>query len=649
VQCSTRCLLLNLAVQQIISAKNHLCLKKLNGSEFTLVAVLFLGLFQLMIRVSQIEIWNQGMVKFEILVYICRLILNMKILDKFLIRAFIGPFIIATFIALFVLIMQFLWLYIDELMGKGLTIFDVTELLFYLSVAFVPNALPIGVLIATVMVMGNLAERYELSSFKSAGVSLLRVMRPLLMSVGTIAIFSFFTSEVLIPWANLKFYSRLYDIRKSKPALNLEAGVFNDEFAAFTLRIGKKHGDGSQLENVMIYGNKSFNNSLVNQTLAKRGEMLNSADRQFIVMNLYDGIRYEETTGSNGQHSGKNPFVRTKFSSWQTIFDLSEFDRKKTDEDLFKNNQKMLSSSQLWRAIDSMNRLDRTANDDMLRNVRELMTPLKKPNVTTLPPSSGGATMTTLETAPHLLNHNLAGKVDAQKTVATDSIALAKIKKGEKKIFSTSEKIKQQLDSISKLTLAGTPLANSTNPASVKKDSLRNKALGENFYDVIPNTLQGERYSLEQRSENSARNVQSSIENTIRQNKQNDEQNSKFLYELHMKYTAALICLVFLFIGAPMGAIIQKGGFGYPILVAIGFYVLYIIGTIYCKNMRDSGGLAATPAAWVPVFFMVPIALLLTWRAVNDYKMSLDGTGKKIKTMYQNLKAKWDNRKAKTA
>ena len=329
----------------------------------------------------------------------------MKIIDKFLIRSFVGPFIIAFFIALFVLIMQFLWLYIDEMMGKGLTIFDVSELLFYLSVGFVPQALPIGVLISTVMVMGNLAERYELSSFKSAGVSLLRVMRPLLWAVGTIAIFSFFTSEILIPWANLKFYSRFYDIRKSKPALNLEAGVFNDEFAAFTLRIGKKYGDGSKLEEVMIY-DKGVSTNLVKQTLAKKGEMLNSADRQFIVMNLYDGIRYEETTGNGGQQSGKNPFVRTKFSSWQTIFDLSEFDRKETDEGLFKNNQKMLSSTQLIGAMDSMKRIDRVSFDDLNRNIRELITPLKNKPVADLPPSSGTGALQTVENTPSVSSQN---------------------------------------------------------------------------------------------------------------------------------------------------------------------------------------------------------------------------------------------------
>jgi lipopolysaccharide export system permease protein len=569
----------------------------------------------------------------------------MKIIDKFLIRSFIGPFIIASFIALFVLIMQFLWLYIDEMMGKGLTIFDVTELLFYLSIGFVPQALPIGILISTVMVLGNLGERYELSSLKSAGVSLIRVMRPLMWAVGTIAVFSLFTSEILIPWSNLKFYSRFYDIRKSKPALNLEAGVFNDEFSAFTLRIGKKLGDGTQLEDVMIYGNKDFNNSLVNQTLAKKGEMLNSADRQFIVMNLYDGVRYEETTGNNGAQSGKNPFVRTKFSSWQTIFDLKEFDKKKTDEDLFKNNQKMLSSSQLFTAMDSMKRIDNISFNDLNHNIRELLTPLKNKSVAVLPPSAGASDRHILDKDPSVSTPKMAENVIVHEVPKDSSSFLKKMKKTEKPLATVSDVIKKQLDSISKATLAGTPLANAANPITAKKDSFRNKALVSNFYDVVNATSPTERYGLEQRAENSARNVQSNIENTLRQTKQNAENKSKFVYELHMKYTAAIICLVFLFIGAPMGAIIQKGGFGYPILVAIGFFVVYIIGTIFCKNARDSGELTAVKAAWIPVGFMLPIAMMLTWRAVNDYKMSLDGTGKKIKTMVEKLLKKLPKRK----
>jgi lipopolysaccharide export system permease protein len=573
----------------------------------------------------------------------------MKILDKFLVRSFIGPFIVAFFIALFVLIMQFLWLYIDEMMGKGLTIFDVSELLFYLSIGFVPQALPIGVLISTVMVMGNLAERYELSSFKSAGVSLLRVMRPLLYAVSVVSLFSFFTSEILIPWGNLKFYSRFYDIRKSKPALNLEAGVFNDEFANFTLRIGKKFGDGSQLADVLIY-DKGINTNLVKQTIAKKGEMLNSDDRQFIVMNLYDGVRYEETTGNNGQQSGKNPFVRTKFSSWKTIFDLSEFDRKKTDEDAFKSNQKMLSSRQLFGAMDSMSRLNKGTTSDLTRTIREMLTPLKS-TALQLPPSSGASTPQTVESStPSVTNQKLAENVVVTPPKTMDNAKLKAIKKGEKDIPTSLESVRNKLDSINKVSRGSASSSTNQTPQAVtivKKDSFRNKALVDNFYGIIGATAQSERMGLEQRAENSARNVQSNIENTMRQYKINNDQRGKFVYELHMKYTAAMICLVFLFIGAPMGAIIQKGGFGYPILVAISFFVVYIISTIYCKNIKDAGGMSATSAAWIPVLFMVPIALLLTWRAVNDYKMSFDGTGKKLKILYDKTIGKWVSRRKK--
>jgi lipopolysaccharide export system permease protein len=226
-----------------------------------------------------------------------------------LIKAFFPPFFVAFGIALFVLVMQFLWVYIDEIMGKGLNLLDITELIFYLSMTMVPMALPIGVLISSVMVMGNLAERYELSSFKSAGVGLVRVMRPLVFSVGTITLLSIFVSERVIPWANLKFYSRFYDIRKSKPTLTFQEGIFNDEFEDYTMRIGKKGKDGKSLENVMIYSNKRYNTNQINQSQSQKGEMFTTVDGQFIVMNLFDGTQFQETVSSSNAENKNYPFV----------------------------------------------------------------------------------------------------------------------------------------------------------------------------------------------------------------------------------------------------------------------------------------------------------------------------------------------------
>ncbi len=536
-----------------------------------------------------------------------------KILDKYLVKSFIPPFFVSFGIALFVLMMHFLWLYIDEMMGKGLGILELMELLFYLTIVLVPQALPIGVLISTVMVMGNLAERYELSSFKSAGVSLFRVMRPLMVAVSLITVFSFFTSEVLIPWANLKFYSRFYDIRKSKPTVSFQAGVFNDEFQEYTLRIGKKGTDGTSIENVLIYGNKNFNANLVNQTSAKTGEMMTTKDKQFIVMNLYDGIQYQETTGQNNSNAKNYPFVRVKFKSWQKYFDLSEFDRRKTDEGLFKNNQKMLSSRELFNAMDSIQRVGNTYEKDLFRGIQTNFTPWRQKLQAVVRTDTAIVQNinASQQTSPSVLNEKMKVKATETKT------------KGQ-----------ATLDSFNKTALVGTPY-NGKALAIPKKDTFNNKYLKPNYYAVLTDTglPRYEKENYLSRAESQAQNVKTQIESTLRQTKLVDESRDKYVYEFNLKFTYALVCFIFLFIGAPMGAIVQKGGFGYPILVAIVFFMVFMISMIYGKNLKDAGSISPVTAAWVPLVILIPIAIVLTFRAVNDYKLSpavFDKYGKKI-------------------
>ncbi len=197
----------------------------------------------------------------------------MKKIDKYLLSSFIGPFVVSFGIALFVLVMQFLWLYIDEIAGKGASIFILLELIGYMSISTFPMALPIAVLIASVMVMGNLAERYELSSMRSAGIPLIRIMFSLIVVSGGISVFSYFCSDYLIPIANLKFKSRLFDIRRQKPALTLEKGVFNEDFRQFVIRIGDKEKDGETIKNVMIEDQTNLGKAKFNQILADSGQM----------------------------------------------------------------------------------------------------------------------------------------------------------------------------------------------------------------------------------------------------------------------------------------------------------------------------------------------------------------------------------------
>jgi lipopolysaccharide export system permease protein len=534
---------------------------------------------------------------------------RMKKMDLYLVKSFIPPFFVAFFIALFVLVMQFLWVYIDEIMGKGLTFFEITELVFYLSMTMVPNALPLGVLISSVMVLGNLAERYELAGLKSAGISLMRIMRPLAITAFIIACGSLFVADKVIPWANLQFHSRFYDIRKAKPTLSFEENVFNDEFQDYTMRIGKKSADGRHLKDVMIYGNQSSGNAdLVNQIMAKNGEMFTTKDRQYIVMNLKDGIQYQETM--NNRDGVKHyPFVRIKFKSWQKIFDLTQFERQNTDTRLFEGHQKMLTTSQLRRAIDSIERIGiRGRCMELKVNTLDYYRAFKRKTSDIPAPSAGNTSVLSMTTAKTDTTKHLMDTAKPQSMIQKINVRQAKV-----------------MDSLSQHRLAGTPFAK--NGTSIAATAVANVPLAKPSkwfvvqFDSIDYVSSEQKGMVRNRAESFVRGIQSNIESAIQSLSNTSKSLSKFIYELHLKYSIAAICFIFLFIGAPMGAIVQKGGFGYPILVAIFFFMLYMIAMIYCKNLNDVQAVPAIWAAWIPCLVMLPIGGILTWRAMNDYKI----------------------------
>ncbi|MEL7159287.1 MAG: LptF/LptG family permease, partial [Bacteroidota bacterium] len=276
-----------------------------------------------------------------------------KKLDVLLARSFVGPFVITFAIAVFVLMMQVLWLYLDNIAGKGLGFFLVMELMAYKCVGLVPLALPLALLISSVMVLGGLAEHYELSSFKSAGVSLLRVMRPLIVFGVISSVVSFLCADYVIPAANLQFGSRMYDIQQKKPTLSMEPGIFNEDFNQFAIRLGARDDNGRDIQDVLIYDHTKAATGDLGQISAKTGEMYSSDDGKAFVMKLYDGVQYSERRAS-GKNRSSRPFVRTKFASYTKVFDLSEFNLGVTSKNLFKTNRSMLATWQLQEGVDSI-------------------------------------------------------------------------------------------------------------------------------------------------------------------------------------------------------------------------------------------------------------------------------------------------------
>jgi lipopolysaccharide export system permease protein len=492
-------------------------------------------------------------------------VIRIKKIDRILVLGFIPPFVVAFFIALFVLVMQTLWLYIDEIAGKGVGIFLMMELLGYLSVSMIPLALPIAILISSVMVLGNLAERYELSSMKSAGVPLWRIMAPLMVVNFFIAIGSFYCSNNLIPVSNLKFRSRLYDIRKQKPTLNIVEGIFNDDFEGYAIRVGNKDKDQRSIEDVLIIDHSDEQSGLMLEIAAKRGEMYVTPDERYFVMQLYEGWQYQELRSEGGNA----PFLRTYFKEWRKIFDLSEFQISRTDERLFKSHQSMLTVGQLQAAIDSIDR----DIDDRIASVR-IHNSRYYHLLRTVEPDSAGIA------AAQARGQFRPGGIEPLPQVDLDC-----------------------LDSMSAWIETIPP---------------------DRWQDLFP------------KAETFTRSVQSQANSVAKTIQRKRESRVKHYFEMHSKYSFAVACVVFLFIGAPMGAIVRKGGFGYPMIISILFFMGFIVLKIFSKNIADRFVIPPIEAAWLPTAVFFPLGLLLTYLAMNDYHRTFSFDW--IKNLFLRLK-----------
>ncbi|MBA2499542.1 MAG: LptF/LptG family permease [Chitinophagaceae bacterium] len=274
-----------------------------------------------------------------------------KKLDKLIVKAFVGPFIATFFVVLLVLVMQFFWLYIDDFVGKGLGIGLIFEFIWYQSAVLVPLALPLSVLLSSIMTFGNLGESFELVAIKSAGISLLRFMRPLFVVTILICGVAFLFSNYIIPIANLKSRTLLADIVYAKPAFDLKEGVFYDRINGFAIKIGKKEND-SVIRNIIIY--EQGGNLQDNFIIANSGVMRVTDNKRFLEFNLKNGWRYQE----KGQFGTvKTEFIRLGFKEFTKQFDLSSFQFNRTDDSINRSNQRMLSMRQLNIAIDSLEKI----------------------------------------------------------------------------------------------------------------------------------------------------------------------------------------------------------------------------------------------------------------------------------------------------
>ena len=276
-----------------------------------------------------------------------------KKLDKLILKAFAGPFIATFFVAFFVLMMQTLWKYIDDLVGKDLDIFTIGQFLWYASASLLILTIPIAILISSIMTFGNLGESFELVAIKSSGISLLRFMRPLTWVAVLLCGVSFFFANNVIPYANLKFKTLYYDITVKKPALDLKEGTFFTLIPGYSIKIGKKDADQKTIHNVVIYEQQTQLQD--NSIIAEKGTMQISSDKRYLEFALQNGFRYQERGNSMDTAT---EFIKLGFREYKKLFDLSALQMTKTSDSTFRNDSKMLSINQLNRNIDSLRRIE---------------------------------------------------------------------------------------------------------------------------------------------------------------------------------------------------------------------------------------------------------------------------------------------------
>ncbi len=459
----------------------------------------------------------------------------MKRLTYFIIRSFVGPFLITFFIAMFFLVMQFLWKYVDDLMGKGLEITVILELLFYVSATLIPLALPLAVLFSSIMTFGNLAEKNELTALKSSGLSLFRIMRPMFIFILFLSSAAFYFTNYILPIANLKWRTIIYNIQTKKPTFGINEGIFYNDIDGYSIKVEEKNDNTGELTDVLIYQmDKRRQEKIIK---AEYGQMLKSENDRFLLLKLMNGSMYQEV-GAKMLGKAGNPFQKTFFEEGIIKFDLGGFAMKEESEDLFKREYEMMNFRQLGYALDSLETDYDTMKIEFEQNLnRQLL--VTNPDFAA--PRMQDSIL--LNTTPELIVDTVIKLADLKVMEYTTALTGAQSNIRSTKDFTYTQTI------------------------------IRNGRLSS-FQD--------------------------------------------YKSAWHKKFTLSFAIVILFFVGAPLGAIIKKGGLGAPLVFATLFFLLYYILMISGENMVESGLLEVWKGMWMSSLILTPVSIFLTYKAAND-------------------------------
>jgi lipopolysaccharide export system permease protein len=462
-----------------------------------------------------------------------------------------GPFFMTFIIVVFVLLMQFLWKYVDDLVGKGLDIGLLGEMMFYATFGLLPYAFPLAMLLASIMTFGSLGEDYELLAMKSSGISLFRIMKPLFFIAIFITATAFYFANYVLPHTNLRFTTLLWSVKEQRPELILQQGVFTNEIDGYSIRIGNKDKKTNMLYDLLIYDHTA-NKSNESVTVADSGFLRITEDKKFMVLNLYNGVNYREGSTQNRRGRETYPFRRDNFEEQTIRVRVQNFDFNRRDENIFRNSFRMLRINQLQYMEDSLGADYNLRLRNYMLQIR-LNSPVNRRMVN--------------YTAPH------------------DSLKL-NIDINPDSLFNFDNYFMKQ-DKWVKAEIAQAALSEA-----------RNNVQTLNMYD-------DELY-------NRKKNM------------------NKYTMERHRKYTLSIAVLIFFFIGAPLGAIIRKGGLGMPVVISILLFIAYYIVSMTGEKSAREDVWDMFVGMWFSTLIFLSVGIWLTYKAATDAALMNAETYRKL-------------------
>jgi len=462
----------------------------------------------------------------------------MKKIHKLVLKAFIGPFILTFAVIVFIFVTQTLVKYFDEIVGKGLTWWVYSKLLFYFSINTSTIAFPLAILLSSLIAFGNMGEYNELTAIKSSGISLLRALQPVFVFAIGLTLFAFWFNNNIVPRANLRAYSLLYDIRQKKPSLSIKEGIFYNGLEGVSIKAGKKYPDDKSMKELMIYDHSQGNgNSRV--ILADSAQMYNMLDGKYLVFELFNGTIYDDQSAST-RSDQKGQFVRNVFKRTRLTYSLASFDMDTTSLDLFKYDRLMKNYTELRSSTDSLNK-------NLLKQQQN-----------------------TEASMSQYYYHHLR---------ATDTATTRKAQAASPR-----------------------PWLDSTSKALTAQPVYRQASLVETAI-------------------NQARNVKGNLEGSQYQLDSYQKEYRVFAIERHRRFTQSVACLVMFLIGAPLGSIIRKGGLGVPVLISIGFFILFYVLTLMGEKWAREGVMQVPYGAWLADIILFLIGLFFLRQARNDSRL----------------------------